>query len=235
MFSVTLIGPDGAGKTTITRRLQSSGLLPFRYLYMGVNVGASNAALPTSRLVAWMKRRRNPASKEGGGPPTAAPHRRKGVRSRIRAAARLANRLAEEWFRQAISWSYQLRGYVVLYDRHFALDFAPEIMGEESRSLEHRVHRWFLTHLYPRPDLVVFLDAPGEVLFARKGESTVEELERRRQGFLRLGTRLPEFVRVDATEPLEEVYQQVASCILRYSEQRRGRRPGHVLDAEMRG
>ncbi|HEX6070127.1 MAG TPA: hypothetical protein VFZ18_09885 [Longimicrobiaceae bacterium] len=235
MFSVTLIGPDGAGKTTITRRLQSSGLLPFRYLYMGVNIGASNAALPTSRLAAWVKRRIRGSSKAGGGARSAAPGRRRGMGSRLRAAARLANRLAEEWFRQAISWSYQLRGYVVLYDRHFALDFAPEVMGEEARTLEHRVHRWFLTHLYPRPDLVVFLDAPGEVLFARKGESTVEELERRRQGFLRLGTRLPAFVRVDATEPLDEVYQQVASCIVNYAEQRRGLRRAPVVDAESPG
>lgn len=234
MFSVTLIGPDGAGKTTITRRLHASGLLPFRYLYMGVNIGASNAALPTSRLVAWLKRRARPSVASSGAPDGAATPRRRGTRSRIRAAARLANRLAEEWFRQVISWSYQLRGYVVLYDRHFALDFAPEITGEQSRALEHRIHRWFLTYLYPRPDLIVFLDAPGEVLFARKGESSIEELERRRQGFLRMGARLPGFVRVDATAPLEEVYQQVAACIVRYSEQRRGPRARRAADAEAR-
>jgi thymidylate kinase len=222
MFSVTLIGPDGAGKTTITRRLESSGLLPFRYLYMGVNISASNAALPTSRLAEWLKqisRRRAGANSVAPANRIRAP--RRGARARIRAIARITNRLAEEWFRQGVSWYYQLRGYVVLYDRHFALDFAPEITSDQPISLERRLHGWFLTHLYPLPDLVIFLDAPGEVLFARKGESTVEELERRRQGFLRQGERLPAFVRVDATRPLEEVYQDVAGCIVRFAERRR--------------
>lgn len=218
MFSVTLIGPDGAGKTTITRRLESSGLLPFRYLYMGVNIAASNAALPTSRIAARLKaiaRRRSAAASTTRGRRTG---RKGGVRGGLRGAARLANRLAEEWYRQGISWYYRRRGHVVLYDRHFALDFAPEIIADTRDSIERRVHGWVLKHLYPRPDLIIFLDAPGEVLFARKGESSVEELERRRQGFLKQGERLRGFVRVDATRPLDEVYEDVAACILRHAE-----------------
>src|SRR5437667_23836 len=50
-FTVALIGPDGAGKTTIGRRLEKSLPLPVRYLYMGVNAEASNALLPTTRVL----------------------------------------------------------------------------------------------------------------------------------------------------------------------------------------
>lgn len=214
MSSVTLIGPDGAGKTTLTRRLEASGLLPFRYLYMGVNIAASNVALPTSRLAERLKARSHPSPAAEAASPSAAAGTRS--RGRVRALARLANRLAEEWFRQLVSWGYQLRGFVVLYDRHFLFDFAPEIEAEASERLERRLHRWCLTHLYPRPDLVIFLDAPGEVLFARKGESTVEELERRRRAFLKQGERVPNFVRVDATRPLEEVYQEVAARVVAF-------------------
>jgi thymidylate kinase len=134
----------------------------------------------------------------------------------VRAALRLANRLADAWFRQGISWYYQLRGLVVLYDRHYAFDYAPEIMEGSPDTPERRVHRWCMTHLYPRPDLVIFLDAPGEVLFARKGESTAAELERRRQAFLRQGARLRNFVRVDATRPLEVVYAEVVEHVVRF-------------------
>jgi thymidylate kinase len=223
---VALIGPDGAGKTTLTQMLQSSGLLPFRYLYMGVEMSASNVALPTSRLAAWLRRRVRGAvgaRRAQAHPTSAASSQRQGGRSRARATARLANRLCEEWYRQLVSWHYQLRGYVVLYDRHFLFDFSPEI-SPQPRSLEQRVHSWCLTHLYPRPDLVIYLDAPGAVLFARKGESTIAELERRRQGFLRQGARFPNFVQVDATRPLAEVYQDVTAHVLRLTgDQRRSR------------
>lgn len=226
MASVALIGPDGAGKTTLTRMLEESGLVPVRYLYMGVDISASNVALPTSRLAEWVKRRLLLAPGEA----PARAHRStesaklSGRRSRVRAAARLANRLGEEWYRQLVSWYYQLRGYVVLYDRHFLFDYAPEILAAQRPSLEQRIHSWCLNHLYPRPDLVIFLDAPGQVLFARKGESTVAELERRRQGFLRQAARFPNFVRVDATRPLQEVYGDITAHVLRLSGDR-----GHRL------
>lgn len=219
MPSIALIGPDGAGKTTLTHMLQTSGLIPCRYLYMGVEMSASNVALPTSRLVAFLRRRLRgsaaataaPNGVAGSDAARPAPARR---RSRLRASARLANRLLEEWYRQLVSWYYQVRGYVVLYDRHFLFDFAPEI-APQPRSLEQRVHSWCLDHLYPRPDLVIYLDAPGAVLFARKGELSVAELERRREGFLRQSTRFRNFVRVDATRPLSEVFEDVTRHVLR--------------------
>jgi len=231
MSTIALIGPDGAGKTTITRMLEESGLRPFRYLYMGVNVSASNVALPTARLASYVKRRAG----LGGDPVAGAPPRERrvatGRRGAIRTAwgaARFANRLADAWFRQLVAWSYQLRGYVVLYDRHFALDFAPDISADASDGLDRRLYRWCLTNLYPMPDIVIFLDAPGAVLYARKGESTVEELERRRQAFLSHGRRLPCFQRVDATRPLPEVYAEVTSHIVRLLPARLGDNGSHA-------
>jgi thymidylate kinase len=195
MASVALIGPDGAGKTTLTRMLMQSQLVPFKYLYMGIDIPRSNVALPTSRLVERMKARSPGAQRH----------------SSLGGVLRLVHRLGDEWFRQAVSWLYQVRGYTVLYDRHFALDFAPEIVtvGTEVLPWHKRMHMWCLSKLYPLPDVVIFLDAPGELLFARKGELTIAELERRRQGFLALGRRIPGFVRIDATRPLPEVYADV--------------------------
>lgn len=207
MPSVALIGPDGAGKTTITRMLEKSGVLRCKYLYMGVDIPASNVALPTSRLAARLRGKSNGSAHHAG---ASGPKRR----SALRSIARLGNRLTEEWFRQLVSWWYQLRGYVVLYDRHFVFDFTREMGGAVADSLDRRIHRWCLAHLYPRPDLVIFLDAPGALLYERKRESTAAELERRRQVFLSLGSRVPGFVRVDATRPLPEVYEEVARRVL---------------------
>jgi thymidylate kinase len=168
---------------------------------MGVSVRSSNLTLPTTRLIHRVKENH---------PAPAAKQRRATV---LRRAARLINRLAEAWFRQTASWWLQARGYTVIYDRHFALDYAPEVVPGGEEPLDRRIHRWLVTMAYPRPSYVIFLDAPGDVLYARKGESTPEELERRRQAFLKQGRRLPGFVRVDATAPLEQVYQQVERAV----------------------
>jgi thymidylate kinase len=65
--------------------------------------------------------------------------------------------------------------------------------------------------------LVIYVDAPAEVLFARKGEKTPEELENRRQAFLRQGTQVRNFVRVDGTQPLDKVCTDVCKLIAEYS------------------
>jgi thymidylate kinase len=233
MPSVALIGPDGAGKTTLAHQLEASATVPCRYLYMGVAIGSSNVALPTSRLLQGLKQRRRAAagrtSAAGGALPAPAvgPAARTGVKHSLRAAARLANLLVEAGYRQLVSWSLQARGFVVLYDRHYLFDYAPEVVGTRGGLCENRARRFLLRHLLPRPDLVIFLDAPGDVLFARKGELTVPELERRRQAFLAQGERLPNFVRVDATRPQQEVY--AAAAVLLAELLRRSRLP-NVLE-----
>lgn len=225
MASIALIGPDGAGKSTLARRLEQCELRPVRCLYMGVAIPSSNVMLPTTRLAWWLKQRLTRPRSERTSSLASQPIGQRGRRSRLRAAARLTNRLLEEWYRQFVSAWYQLQGYVVLYDRHFLFDYAPEIMAGQRETLEQRLHRWSLTYCYPRPTLVIFLDAPGEVLFARKGELTPEELERRRQAFVRQGERVPNFVRVDATRSLDQVHEEVLAHVLRASGERRRRTP----------
>jgi thymidylate kinase len=78
------------------------------------------------------------------------------------------------------------------------------------------VHGWLLAHAYPKPDLVVYLDAPAEVLLARKQEGTLESLEQRRQDYLRLAEVFEHFVVVDATRPPEVVASDVADAIMRH-------------------
>jgi thymidylate kinase len=73
-----------------------------------------------------------------------------------------------------------------------------------------------LKRLYPRPNLTIFLDAPAEVLYARKGEASVEELDRRRWAVMEQGKQVKNFVLVDVTKPLSEVFEEVTQLILQY-------------------
>jgi len=221
LASIAFIGPDGAGKTTISRMLEKSSVLPFKYFYMGINIDTSNVALPTARFVQYVKRLLHRDSGVWGGASTSISPPRK-AKGRLWAAARLVNLLADEWYRQLLCRYYEMRGYIILCDRHFVFDFADEIAADRNESLSHRLHRWCLARLYPRPNLVIYLDAPAGVLFARKGELTVEELERRRKAFIRQGNRLPNFIRVDATQPLEKVYAEVAVRIMEFYGRHKG-------------
>lgn len=220
MFSVALIGPDGAGKSTISQALVETSPFAFKTIYMGDNIDACNFALPTSRLVQYFRRRRQRGSTEGaagGEKPARSGNRKASLGQILWSACRLLNFLAEEWYRQVLSWGYQARGYIALYDRHFLFDFSLDGVDSDVWPLEKRLHRWFLTRLYPQPNLVIYLDAPAEVLFARKGEKTIAELEHRRQAFLRQGARVRNFVRVDATQPLEKVCAEVCRIIAEHS------------------
>jgi thymidylate kinase len=199
-FTVALIGCDGAGKTTVARALERDTDLPVTYLYMGVSPDSSNRLLPTTRAAHALKRSR-----------TRSPSR--GLRRGIRSSLRLANRLAEEWYRQLIAMAQLRRGRIVVFDRHFTADFHASDVTGPRRTLSRRVHGFLLTHLYPRPDLVVFLDAPPEVLFARKGEGTIASLTRRRDEYRRLGATLDGFAVVEATRPLPQVVETVAELI----------------------
>ena len=219
MACIAVIGGDGAGKTTITRRLLESRRAPFRYLYMGINVESSNVALPTSRLLQRLRHgRRRPASTHATG---AARPRPRGARGALRSAARLLYRLSEEWYRQLLCWSYELGGAIVLCDRHFLYDFYEPPGRRAAKGLADRLHLWILEHLYPRPDLVLFLDAPAELLMARKGEASLGFLEARRAAMLEIGAGDPRFARIDATQPLDAVTAEVVARIDRFLASRR--------------
>lgn len=227
MFTIALIGPDGAGKTTIGRRLEHNLPMPVKYLYMGVSTDSSNVMLPTTRLIRTVKRQLG-AKPDTAGPPDPhlnKPHPKGFVKQAVaslRSSLRLANRLSEEWFRQTLAWYYQHRGYIVLFDRHFFSDYYAYDITDNGlgRSFSRRIHGFVLKHIYPKPDLVIYLDAPADVLFARKGEGTIQALERRRGDYLQLSHIIDHFATVDANQPEDVVANRVTQLICDFYESR---------------
>jgi thymidylate kinase len=85
-------------------------------------------------------------------------------------------------------------------------------VAADGRSFTQRVHGRFLARL-PRPDWTILLDAPAEVLFARKAEGTLERIERRRQEYLAMQRALGKCSVVDAARPQGEVRDEVLGIL----------------------
>ena len=217
-FTVAMIGPDGAGKTTVCRELARSLACPTQYLYMGINLEVSNVLLPTTRLWLELKRWQGKRPDMTQGPHGSDARGKSGPRrwmSSCKSSARLLNLMCEEAFRQMLCYYWRMRGRVVLCDRDFYCDYyAYDIVPQEDdRGWARRLHGWLLKNAYRRPDLLIVLEAPAEHLYRRKGEGTLESLEQRRCEYRQLRSQFPFFHVVDATQPLDAVVQQTRAII----------------------
>ncbi len=196
---VAVLGPDGAGKGTVTAALAES-------LPVGV-----------TRVYLGDRRAQTPAAAGAGTPAREEPAPGGAVRSAREVVFLL---------RKLLFWGPPLlrasvaawRGHVVLTDRH-PLDAVA--VRPRRTPVGGAVERFLATRVVPTPDAVVVLDAPGEVLFARKGEHSPERLEAWRQGYRRhLGPRGASVV--DASGPVEETVAQARHVVWRALAGRRG-------------
>ena len=105
------------------------------------------------------------------------------------------------------------RAALVMYDRHFV-----DILVD-TRRYRYGGPDWALQwvwHLMPKPNLVILLDAPAEILQQRKQEVPLAVTARQRDAYLALVRNIPNGHVVDAGQSREAVTDQVARVVLRY-------------------
>jgi thymidylate kinase len=173
---VVLLGPDGAGKSTLSRGLVDALPLPVHEIYMGV-----------FRVTTW--------------------HRI----SRYLPGAGLATRLTDLLWRSTKAQWYARRGHVVVFDR-YTYDAG---LKPGSKGFRSRFSYYMIESSIRAPDLVIILDVPGAVMFARKGEHDVATLETRRQWYTDIAASLPNAVIIDGTQPPEIVIEEAVDAIWR--------------------
>jgi thymidylate kinase len=104
---------------------------------------------------------------------------------------------------------YRWRGRIVILDR-FSYD---AMLVTREASWRQRFTAALVMRMSRPPDLIVVLDLPGEVAFARKGEQDVDTLNEWRTTYRAMKTGNTPLVVLDATRPIEEVRQMATTAI----------------------
>jgi thymidylate kinase len=109
------------------------------------------------------------------------------------------------------------RSTLVLHDRHL-IDALVDPLRYRYVGSSYLLQ--FIWRFVPKPDLIVVLDAPADVLQARKQEVILEETVRQRAEYLSLARALPNGIVINANRPLALVVQEVSDLVLRHLAER---------------
>ncbi len=217
-LDVAILGPDGAGKSTICSLLVNADRvsLPFKdvehtLLYLRV---LPPLAKTKSALL------RQPIAEHGV---SWDPHGRPGHTSFVSAFKFLYYTL-DQWLGEIIRARPRLAKNVLLMrDRHLL-----EIVIDPKRyryAGPMWLARW-ITRMMPKPDMVILLDADPQILQARKQEVSFAETVRQRNAYKEIIERMPNGYVIDAGQPLEQVLADVRATIVTTVSARTRRRLG---------
>jgi thymidylate kinase len=164
---IAVLGPDGAGKSTTIGQVVA--LLPIAVVvtYLGLR-----SRVPAKDRVATRDAAQAPQ------PPRSPSPVCKDLPHPVRESAYLLRNALRCWLRLASAYATAWTGRPVVCDRHPLEVLA---MRAERTATGAWLERMLFHVLTPMPDAIVLLDAPGETMFARKGEHDPGTLEQRRQ------------------------------------------------------
>jgi thymidylate kinase len=201
---VAMLGADGAGKSTVLAQVEDD-------------------LAPAYRRTKRYHLRPHFGRVTADGPAVVAPHSQP-PRGWLTSTVKLAlwwTDYTVGYFIYVLPW--MIRSTLVLFDRYYY------DLTVDSRRYRYGGSRWlaqFVGALIPRPQLLILLDAPAEVLQARKQEVPIAETQRQQASYRALVDSFADGHVVNAAKPLQEVVAQVNGVILDFMAKRTERRFG---------
>ena len=199
---VVLLGPDGVGKSTVVEALQRD----LADAFCGIEYGTFAPGLLPHK-----------PPPNGGGQPHGKPPR-----------SLPASVIKALWWIVYYSLGYHVTTRPVLARGGLALNhrYCVDALVDRRR-YRYNGPQWLLElawRLARKPDLVILLDAPPEVVQARKREVAFEETVRQRDAYRQLVNAMPNGHVIDATQPVRDVVAAVERVILGSMAKRTARR-----------
>lgn len=199
---IVFLGPDGSGKSSVI-------------------AAVSHELAQAFRRVEYRHLRPGRLPSNGSTQAVTDPHA-KGARGKAGSIAKLLH-FWTSYLIGSLLWLYprKVRSTLVVFDRYYQDMLADPVRYRYGASLElaAKLGRWL-----PQPDLVFILDAPAEVLQARKQEVPFAESERQRTTYLALTDQFRRAHVIDASQPLEQVVNDVLTQTMAFLELRTAQR-----------
>jgi len=194
--SMAFLGPDGSGKSSVISAIS---------LRLGPPVSSG------VHVCHWRPGRFRRPSEDSG--PVTDPHG-KAPRGYVLSTLKLGFLLVD-WVVGYYGNFIHLRakGHILVFDRHY-IDICVD-----PRRYRYGGARWIAAlvgYCVHRPDVLIVLDAPLEVLRERKQEVTEEEIVRQRLAYQELASQTSNSYVVDATQPLQEIAQAVEHIVFEH-------------------
>jgi len=190
-LKIVILGPDGAGKSSVIHglicKLTESGQ-SVKMRHLKPRFVSLQRGEPGSIVV-------NPHGK----PP----------RSVVVSIIKVLVWLVEEWYANLFQDD---RASLLICDRYY------HDLLIDSRRYRYGGPQWIarcVGKLMPRPDMWILLDAPADVLQARKQEVPIEETARQRLAYLAFVEKQRKYAIVDAAQSLEKVIADTEQAIQR--------------------
>lgn len=204
-IAIAILGADGAGKSTVIAEVEKHLSPVFRrtqYIHLRPKLGIATSDNNT------------PVVNPHGQPP----------RSWLASILKLFYFL----FDYCVGYLWKIypqlvRSTLVIFDRYYY-----DIIADPKR-YRYGASMWlvkWLAPLIPKPNLLIVLDAPPEVLQSRKEEVPFAETARQRDAYLQIAHSMSNAYVVDASMPIQQVVTEVDTIVLDYMRNRTAKRFG---------
>ncbi|WP_348261028.1 hypothetical protein P8935_14590 [Telmatobacter sp. DSM 110680] len=196
---IAIMGPDGAGKSAVIDALRHQ----FDSAYNKIRL------FHLRPKALWTGKATTQAVTDPHGKPP---------RGAIISVLKAISLIVDYWLGYALKIGPAVRrSQLIIFDRYIY------DLLVDSKRIRYGGPAWLLeiaVRMVPRPDLIILLDAPADVLWSRKQEVAFDEVTRQRDRYRKVAGKLPFAITVNAAQPLTDVIRDVEIAILEHYERR---------------